>query len=81
MKWDDGKPRVPGKYAGTIHGVPFKVEITTTRIHSQLTHWAMRTEVYDEVLESKGRSGGVQRALSCLREDLEFSLRDNGVEA
>jgi hypothetical protein len=79
MKWSGGKPRYPGKAEGTIFGVPFSIEIWTEALHKQQTMWSMSVDIYGERYTSRGRSGGVQRALSCLRDDLESVCREHGV--
>jgi hypothetical protein len=79
MKWPSGKPTAPGKYEGTIYGVPFSLEITVDRKHSQRSTWEMHFEIYGEKYRNNGQSGGVQRALSCLRPDLETVCRNHGV--
>ena len=80
MKWDVEKPRHAGKATGTVHGVPFEIEIATNPLHSQRTTWSMNFEIYGEKYRSNGQSGGVQRALSCLREDLDAICRNHGID-
>jgi len=79
IKWEGGKPTKDGLHRGDVNGVPFDVEIFTDRLHSQRTTWAVEFKIFGQQYGTSGPSGGIQRALSCLREDLEVLCRKNGV--
>lgn len=80
IKWDDGKPKHPGKFTGSVYGVPFTVEIFHDIQHSQRTTWTMDFEIFGEKYSNSGQSGGVQRAVSCLRNDLDIVCNQHNVE-
>lgn len=80
MKWSEGKPRQPGFHVGTIYGHPFEVTITNEQLHSQRTVWEYDLDFEGHKYGNTGTSGGVQRALSCLRDQLEGLCDDHGID-
>ena len=79
IKWEGGKPTEAGLHRGAVNGVPFDVEIYLDRLHSQRTTWALEYEIFGEKYGTSGPSGGINRALGCLREDLEVICRNHRI--
>lgn len=80
IKWADRVPKEVGVHAGEIYGQPFSVEIFTNRPHSHRTTWTIEFEFLSEKWGESGESGGIQRAMSCLRDSLETICTDKGIE-
>lgn len=73
------KPKDPGSYAGLIYGQEFKVNIRLDRVHARSFKWTMTWEIFGDEYVALGNTGGVYRALSTLREDLERVCHERGI--
>ncbi len=68
IKWMRGKPTADGMYQGNLGGHALLVIIETQRIGKEHNWWAVGT-YRDISFDLSGRSGGVQRAVSCIRDE------------
>lgn len=69
IKWNGGKPTADGTYEGDAGGHELFVIIGSERTTGKEHPWWSIGRYRDTNFDLYGASGGVQRAVSCIREE------------